>query len=249
MIVSSTEIQNNFGKYLRLSAKEDIIITRNGMEIARLLNMEGDPAATIQEGGVKESAGAHHFKGRKATYEEFLELTRNEEYIRYEYIDGEIYMLASPRIGHQYAITKLVGIFINHFNGSKCTPFTAPCDIKFKRKNSEKPCVVQPDLMVICDLDDHLNERDYYTGVPALVVEVLSESTRSKDMVTKLDLYMDCGVKEYWVVNPENDSITIYEFKDYEVKNTNTYKNDEAATSFHFEGLAVEVGKIFKSSS
>ncbi|WP_207447761.1 Uma2 family endonuclease [Bacillus sp. SD088] len=66
--------------------------------------------------------------------------------------------------------------------------------------------------MVICDLDDHINESDYYMGVPSLVVEVLSESTRSKDMVKKLDLYMETGVKEYWIVNPFNRDVTIYYF-------------------------------------
>jgi Uma2 family endonuclease len=56
--------------------------------------------------------------------------------------------------------------------------------------------------MVICDLEEKLDERDYYMGTPALVVEILSESTRRKDLVKKLDLYMSTGIKEYWIVNP-----------------------------------------------
>jgi len=63
MIVSSTEVQNNFGKYLQLASQEDIIITRNVTEIARLQSMkEGQQRMILNEGGVKESADSYHFK-------------------------------------------------------------------------------------------------------------------------------------------------------------------------------------------
>lgn len=244
MIVSSTEVQNNFGKYLMLAAKEEVIVTRNGVEIARLQKVE-DPEATLQESTVKEMPLPYHAKPKKATYEEFLKLTRDEEN-RYEYIDGEIYLLASPRTAHQYAAGTLFGHFFNHFQGSKCTLFTAPYDIHLKRPNDEKPSVVQPDLMVICDLDDHLSDQDYYTGVPSLMVEILSESTQGKDLVKKLDLYMECGVLEYWIVDPSEKKVIIYQFQDREIKRTAMCKPPETAKSFLFEGLSVELGRIFK---
>lgn len=245
VIVSSTEVQNNFGKYLQLAAQEEVIITRNGTEIARLQPMKDHPTKeVIWDSSVKESAEQYHFKGRKASYEEFLELTRDMEN-RYEYIDGEIYLLASPKTAHQYAVTKLFGLFFNTFQ-DECMPFVAPYDISLKRPNQKDPNVVQPDLMVICDLDDHINEQDYYMGVPSLVVEVLSESTRSKDMVKKLDLYMESGVKEYWIVNPFNRDVTIYYFEKNEVSETNTFKYPETAKSFLFENVTVELEKIFK---
>src|SRR5699024_9711645 len=125
-----------------------------------------------------------------------------DEESRHEFIDGEIYLLASPRISHQYVSTQLIGLFFNHFQGGKCTPFTAPNDIRLYRPKADEPCIVQPDLMVICDLDDHLNEDDFYTGIPSLVVEILSESTQGRALVKKMDLYMDCRVKEYWIVDP-----------------------------------------------
>ena len=74
--------------------REDIIITRNGMVIAKLSAVEGAVAA---EGAVSENLTRYGwYGGRKATYEEFLELTRDSE-DRYEYIDGEIYDLPSPK--------------------------------------------------------------------------------------------------------------------------------------------------------
>ncbi|QKY70150.1 type II toxin-antitoxin system Phd/YefM family antitoxin [Lentibacillus sp. CBA3610] len=246
MIVSSTEVKNNFGRYLMLAAKEEVIITKNGIEIARLQGVEGHSEAALKESSVREMPAPYNNIPKKATYEEFLALTRDEE-TRYEYIDGEIYLLASPRIGHQYASGALFGLFFNHFHGSQCTPFTAPCDIQLKRPNHEDPCVVQPDLMVICDLDDHLNDQDYYTGVPSLVVEILSESTQGKDLVKKLDLYMECGVKEYWIVDPSEMKVIIYYFQDYEIEQTVMCKPPETANSFLFEGLSVELEGIFRS--
>ncbi|WP_164667785.1 type II toxin-antitoxin system Phd/YefM family antitoxin [Virgibacillus doumboii] len=246
MIVSTTEVQNNFGKYLMIAAKEEVIVTRNGIEVARLQGVERDSEATYQESTAREKSLPYHVKPKKATYEKFLELTRNEE-TRYEYIDGEIYLLASPRTGHQYAVGTLFGLLFNYFQDSPCTPFTAPFDIHLKRPNDDTPCVVQPDLMVICDLDDHLNDQDYYTGVPSLVVEVLSESTQGKDLVKKLDLYMECGVQEYWVVDPSEKKAIIYHFQDHKIKQTTMCKPPEIAQSFLFEGLSVELEGIFLS--
>lgn len=248
MIVSSIEVQKDFQKYLSLAAKEEVIITRNGIEIARLKSMEGKQEATLQESLVRETAEPYHLQGRKASYEEFLALTGDEEN-RYEYIDGEIYLLASPRTGHQYAMTQLLGKFFNEFQKGNCTPFVAPYDIRLKRLNGEDPNVVQPDLMVICDLDDHLDERDYYTGVPSLVVEILSESTQNRDLVKKLDLYMECGVKEYWIVDPAEKKLINYEFKNHKISQTAIYKHSETAKSFLFEGLSAELSHIFKPSS
>ncbi|MFC4617880.1 type II toxin-antitoxin system prevent-host-death family antitoxin [Camelliibacillus cellulosilyticus] len=247
MKVSSTEVQNNFGKYLLLAAEQDIIITRNGTDVARLCSVkDGERPPVIREGTLNETAEPYHFKGKKATYEEFLALTQDEK-DRYEYIDGEIYLLASPKTAHQYAISEMLVIFHDWCRGGPCAPFVAPYDIRLKRPKRDDPIVVQPDLMVICDLDDHLNDSDYYTGVPALIVEVLSESTESKDRVKKLDLYMETGVREYWIVSPANKDVTIYHFENREIKRAYTYKQHETAQSFIFDGLSVDISRIFKS--
>jgi prevent-host-death family protein len=239
MKVNSTELQNNFGKYLMLTSQEDIIITRNGTEIAKLVAVNNNASEILRENVPEYSYG-----GKKATYEEFLELTENTEE-RYEYIDGEIYFLASPRTAHQIAVRELLVSFYNTFQGKKCTPMVAPYDIELSRGIEDKN-IVQPDLMVICDLEEHLDERDYYKGIPGLVVEVLSKGTRRKDLIKKLDLYMSCGVGEYWLVNPENKEITIYYFKDKEIDQYATFKKGESVASFIFPELYVEVNKVFR---
>lgn len=237
MIVNSTELQNNFGKYLMLAAQEEIIITRNGMAIAQLTGIP-------KNNTIKENAAEYGNGGRTATYEEFLALTKETEE-RYEYIDGEIYYLASPKTAHQLALTELFGLLYNWFQGKPCRPLVAPYDITLKR-SPDAVNVVQPDLMVICDLEDKLDEHDYYKGVPTLVVEILSESTRRKDLIKKLDLYMSTGVQEYWIFNPLNQEVTVYLFADKNISNSITFKNKETIQSYVFAGLTIELAKIFK---
>lgn len=241
--VSSTELQNNFGKYLMLTAQEEIIITRNGLEIAKLSALKND-TGNMAAFMIGEKAEEFSYRGRKATYEEFLELTENAQE-RYEYIDGEIYLQSSPKTRHQLALTELFVIFYNWFQGKKCAPFVAPYDITLRR-NPENINVVQPDIMVICDLEEKLNEKDYYMGTPALVVEILSEATRRMDLIKKLDLYMSCGVEEYWIVNPLNRELTVYQFQANDFHQHTTFKQNDKAQSFIFPGLTAELERIFK---
>jgi Uma2 family endonuclease len=204
-----------------------------------------DPAADRSDYSIAmERSASYGPRGRKATWEEFLAL-RDEAEERYEYIDGEIFLMASPKTAHQTALMELTGLFYNWFQGKTCRPFVAPYDIELNR-SSEKRNMVQPDLMVICDLDERLGEDGYYKGIPALVVEILSESTRGKDMVRKLDLYMSCGVKEYWIVNPMAKEVTAYRFEDANLSDSATFKSGEAARSFVFEGLSADVSRGFR---
>lgn len=247
MIVNSTEVKNNFGKYLRMAIKEDVIITSNGRKIARIVSYDENYEKDDSNWGViNEGSVAYEVPPRKVTYEEFLEINENSEQ-RLEYIDGEIYVLSSPRTNHQIALGELYTVFTEWFKGKKCKPMLAPYDITLHKKNGDID-VVQPDIMVICDLEEKLNERNYYTGTPALVVEIISEGTRSKDFTTKLNLYLYSGVKEYWIVNPINRDVTVFHFNNYKVVNNFTAKGNEAAASFIFDGLKVEVDDIFRGS-
>ena len=240
--MNSTDLKNNLGKYLRLSAREEIIVTSNGRKISRLSAYEDLEQAAAGSGHVREQAHTYEI-ARRASYEEFLELTATSEE-RYEYIDGEIYLLASPKVAHQKILGELYLIFSHKFQGQKCRPFLAPLDITLKRW-ADDINVVQPDLMLICDLEENLNEKDYYMGVPALVVEIISGGTRSKDFIKKLDLYMSTGVKEYWIINPLNREIYIYLFEENNISQNATYKNHETAVSYHCTGLEVSLDGIF----
>lgn len=237
MIITSTDIKNNFGKYIRLAAKEDIIITKSGKKVGKLIAYQEDADESGQI--VKENAPAYNYNRQKMSYEEFLEISANSDE-RYEYIDGEMYLLASPKTTHQKILFEISNVFYNWFKGKKCTPMIAPYDIKLKRNDNNRN-VVQPDLMVICDLEEKLGEDDYYTGVPALMVEIISQSSKSKDYVRKLDLYMCCGVSEYWIVNPENREVQIYFFKNGDILKNKTFTFNDEIKSFYFEEFIISL--------
>jgi len=105
---------------------------------------------------------------------------------------------------------------------------------------------MQPDLIVICDLEKHLNEKRKYMGTPVFVLEILSQSTRSKDMVYKLNTFMTSGVSEYWIVDPDNRRITVYQFIDYKVNKMEFYRSGEQAVSETYDGLTVVLDRLFE---
>lgn len=236
--VNSTEIQNNFGNYLLVAQEQDLIITRNGKDVAKLsgLNYRNDL--------VSEEVLSQGYGLRKATYEKFLELTKDSQE-RYEYIDGEIFLQASPKTDHQLALSELMGLFYQFFAGKTCRPFVAPYDITISRHENDIN-VVQPDLMVICDLKEHLGDDGYYKGVPDLVVEILSDGTRRNDLLKKLNLYLDGGVKEYWIVDPKNMQVTVYSFENRDIVSLITFTDPEKVVSFLFPDLTIDLAQVFR---
>lgn len=242
MIVTTTDVQNNFGKYLQLCANEEVIITKNGKKVAKLLPYSED--GTLGRWLVCEGSPRYSPKGIRVSYEEFLKMTEESEN-RYEYIDGEIILLASPLYPHQKAVGEIYVAFSLWFRDKECEPLAAPFDVILHRLgNTEKNNSVQPDILVICDRDK-IDEKGKYMGTPSLVVEVLSNSTRSKDMVQKLDLYMESGIGEYWIVNTESQEIYIYRFSEDRIAEIRTFKGNEHARSVIFQGLAVDLARVF----
>ena len=242
MIVTTTDLQNSFGKYLQLCQNEEVVITKNGKKVAKLLPYTED--GTLGRWLVSEGSSRYSSKGIRVTYEEYLKMTGESEN-RYEYIDGEIILLASPLYPHQRAVREILGEFTAWFRDKDCEPLTAPFDVVLHRLgDGEKTNSVQPDILVICDRDK-IDETGKYRGTPTLVVEVLSGSTRSRDLIQKVDLYMESGVQEYWVANPDSAEIYIYVFADYKLANILTFKGEEHAQSVFFPGLKVSPQQVF----
>lgn len=237
MKVSSTEVQNNFGKYLKIASElEDVIITRNGYEVAKLVPSE-------KKSAIAEQAANYIFNDRwKLSYEEFLKMVESSD-LRYEYIDGEVYLLSSPVYNHQVSVDEIYVIFHNWFKGKKYRPLTSPFDVTLI-KSKDNINVVQPDIIVICDTDK-IDASGKYQGVPTLIVEVLSRSTRSRDMLKKLELYMQTGVNEYWMVDPDKKEISIFNFEKHDIADRDTYIGDMVAKSKVFKGLEARLADIF----
>ena len=131
--------------------------------------------------------------------------------------------MAAPTFLHQLILSHLSIQFYDcaEQHDMPCEVFQSPCDVRLDRDNYT---VVQPDLLVICGPQDYLHMKRL-EGAPDLAVEILSPSTRSKDMILKLYKYEKAGVREYWIVDPEHRTVTVHFF------DTDVY--DPVRYSFH----------------
>lgn len=130
------------------------------------------------------------------------------ETIRAELIDGYlIYNQATPSRIHQATLMELSGTireYIKSKNGS-CHVYPAPFAVKLQKNRNT---IVEPDISVICDRNK-LTERGC-SGAPDWIIEIISPSNSSHDYITKLGLYADAGVKEYWIVDPIKEKVFVY---------------------------------------
>lgn len=132
--------------------------------------------------------------------------------IRVELIDGVIYDMTAPTKAHQIiageVYRQLANCRLEH--DMECFPFIAPVDVQ-PDKNDKT--VVQPDVLIVCP-DPNIEGMDgRVCGPPAFVLEVLSDSTRRKDTVIKLRKYKDAGCREYWIVDPNNKRVSVFDFE------------------------------------
>lgn len=144
------------------------------------------------------------------TIEDFYNWPEDE---RIELIDGVIYYMATPRIIHQDIVSEIGFVLKSYIkkNKGKCRVYDLPVDVQLDCDNRT---MVEPDIQIVCDRNK-LTERVVF-GAPDFVVEVLSPSTRKKDMTLKLHKYVNAGVREYWIVDPDKEMIIVYEIKEEE---------------------------------
>ena len=139
----------------------------------------------------------------RLTWDDLLRLP--EDGLRHELIDGEHYVTAAPNLRHQDVLRQLLFPLGNHLDAHPIGKiYFAPADVVLSDYD-----VVEPDLLFVS------NERreilgDRVNGAPDLAVEILSPSTRRMDEQKKRDLYHRFGVREYWVVDPELETVKIY---------------------------------------
>ena len=130
---------------------------------------------------------------------------------RVELIDGEIFDMAAPSVNHQMILGELYSQFraCAAIHGQSCRVFLSPCDVQLDHDNKT---MVQPDLFVLCHDFDRTGR--FIPGAPELTLEILSDSTRSKDLLLKTYKYKNAGVKEYWIIDPKKKEVLVYDFSD-----------------------------------
>jgi Uma2 family endonuclease len=129
------------------------------------------------------------------------------EEMRAELIDGQLYNMAAPSRRHQEILGNLYAAIFQHIKskGGTCKVYPAPFAVKIRK---EWNTILEPDISVVCD-QTKLTEKGC-TGAPDWIIEITSPSTASRDYVRKLNLYMESGVREYWIVDPLQQTIMVY---------------------------------------
>jgi len=180
---------------------------------------------------------------RRLTYADFRRFPSDGQ--RHELIDGEHAVTPAPNIRHQELSTRLVvalGTFL------EANPiglvFHAPLDCVFSFFD-----VVEPDLLVVTNGQREILTKRNVRGAPALVIEILSPSSSARDKRSKRALYERVGVNEYWVVDHDSDTISVYRLeapRRFRFPETLSAARADSLATPLLPGFALDLVKFFR---
>ena len=180
---------------------------------------------------------------RKEEYYTYANYCTWDENERWELIDGIPYAMApGPSQAHQTVFGKLFTQLHSFLEGKQCKVFAAPFDVRLNA-NTYDDIVVQPDILVVCD-DAKLDGKSC-VGAPDMTIEILSPSSAIMDKTLKFKKYLEAGVREYWIVDPEINTITAHILDNGRYYTTN-YTETETAPVHVLEGCTIDLTKVFE---
>ena len=176
------------------------------------------------------------------TYSDYL-MFRFQE--RVEIIKGYILKMSpAPSSNHQTISQNLNFKIYSYFSNQSYRVFAAPFDVRLSIKSLKNDTtVVQPDLCVICD--ENKIDSIGCNGSPDLIVEILSPKNSKHDIETKFNLYQESGVKEYWIVEPEQRIVLVYTLKNEEYVGLKPFGEGEIIKSVLFPEMQISVDHVF----
>lgn len=154
---------------------------------------------------------------------------------RAELIDGQIYYMAPPSRRHQDIIGELFATIRDYIHGNNGSyrAYISP----FLNENDRN--YVEPDISVICD-QNKLNDKGC-VGAPDWIIEIVSPSSRTMDYLTKLLNYKIAGVREYWIVDPDKNRVTIYRFG---IDKVDEYSFTDDIPAGIYPGFSINLSKL-----
>ncbi|MBO4288610.1 MAG: Uma2 family endonuclease [Lachnospiraceae bacterium] len=166
-----------------------------------------DPKKVYQAAEALPAYKIEEKKPGEFTLEDYYALPDDQ---RVELIDGTFFVMEAPGTLHQGLSAEIYGQLRDHIRDKKgsCLPLYAPIDVQLDCDNRT---MVEPDVLVLCDRSKLIRRCIY--GAPDLVMEILSPSTRKKDCSLKLHKYCNAGVREYWIIYPEEKKVVVYDFE------------------------------------
>lgn len=183
-----------------------------------------------------------------------LDLTKSYTYADYltwqftdrvELIMGKIFKMSpAPSSSYQHAVSVIHGTIFQFLKGKPCKVFPAPFDVSLPDASGVSQTVVQPDITVICD-PSMITEQGC-NGAPDMVVEVISKSSVKKDLHEKYGIYEKAGVKEYWIVQPEDRTLIIFTLTEAgHYQPSKLLTKGDIATSRVLSGLKIDLDELF----
>lgn len=227
--IFSGEIENP--KYMNLLVMEQVMVRKKKMPYYYDEGLE-------QPCLIREEAVAYNFNARSYTMRDLEKLCIG---VRVELINGKLYHMTTPKRIHQFLVAKLLIKMGNHIERKHggCHIYPAPFGV---RLFADDMTWVEPDILVVCKRDK-LTERGC-DGAPDLVVEIVSPSNATHDYFTKLRLYQQAGVREYWIVNPEEEKVTLVNFEDADKSGLYTY--EETIKSSVLEDFEIRIADFIQ---
>ena len=155
-------------------------------------------------------------------------------------------MMASPTVEHQAILMELSTQFNVWLRGKPCRVFTAPLDVRlFPEEDGSDDTVVQPDLLVVCDRDKLA--KGSVNGPPELAIEIVSPSTSKKELFLKFMAYLDAGVQEYWVIEPEQRLVQVHIYEKGHFISS-SYKKDNTIASSVLQGFSIDLKTMWAAA-
>ena len=183
---------------------------------------------------------------RKELYT-FADCLAWEEKERIEIISGEAFMMAAPTRQHQEISGELFRQLANFLEGKKCRVYHPPFGVRLFEKAGDAPedvdTVVEPDITVVCD--NGKLDRYGCRGAPDMVIEILSPASLRHDRLVKLNLYQQAGVREYWIVDPQNRAVQVFLQDGGSLRPHEDYGRKDIAKVNVLDGCFIELAKVF----
>ena len=161
---------------------------------------------------------------------------------RYELIDGVAYLMSAPTVAHQRLIGRFFRQLAAFLDGKKCEVLIAPLDVCLNAMGDDDGTVVQPDLLVVCD-QSKLDEKRC-NGAPDMIIEIISPSASRQDRIKKLNKYMQAGVREYWIADPDDKAVAAHILEDGKYV-INAYDETGSIASNVLEGCVISLQSVF----
>ena|ERR1035437_2753331 len=168
---------------------------------------------------------------------------------RVELIKGKIFKMSpAPNFNHQVIAGEIYGNLRNFLKKQPCRTFIAPFDVRLPRQSKEDKeiyTVLQPDVCVVCDPSKY--DSRGCVGAPDIVVEVLSPGNNAKELKNKYDVYEEAGVKEYWIVSPQNNTFLVNTLIDGHYVTSRPLVTGDVVTTQILPGFSLDLKELFDS--